>query len=91
MSSTKWPDFAGEFNKALNKTGYITTKQGDKMIELTTEERKVVIAAVRASLDLRARYVTLMVEDKKMNRKQARFMKTEIPALKSALKKLRKP
>jgi hypothetical protein len=60
------------------------------MIELTNDETKVVIAAVRGSLDLRARYVGLFTEDKKMQRKQVLFKNKEIPLLKSALKKLRK-
>lgn len=59
------------------------------MENLTLQELKVVRSAVRNSLDLRRRYVALMTEDTKMKRKQARFKATEIPALKSALKKLK--
>jgi hypothetical protein len=58
-------------------------------MELTEDEKKVVRMAVRGSLELRTRYVKLVTEDKKMQRKQARFIKTEIPMLKSALKKLK--
>jgi hypothetical protein len=57
---------------------------------LTTQERKVVRAALKASLDLRSHYVKLFTEDRKMKRRQALFLKTEIPALKSALSKLGK-
>jgi hypothetical protein len=56
---------------------------------LTPDELTVVCAAVRASLDLRQRYVKLFTEDPKMKRKQTRFTNKEIPLLKSALGKLK--
>jgi len=59
------------------------------MEQLTDDELKVVRAAVRASLDLRTRYVKLFTEDANMKRKQKRFREKEIPLLKSALKKLK--
>jgi len=56
--------------------------------ELTDDEIKVVRMAVRGSIDLRARYVKLQSEDKKMQRKQARCSK-ELVHLRSALKKIK--
>jgi len=44
---------------------------------------------VRGSIDLRQGYIKLFTEDKKMQRKQARFRNTELPLLQSALRKLR--
>jgi hypothetical protein len=59
----------------------------ETMAYLTPDELTVTRAAVRASLDLRQRYVKLVPEDTKMKRKRTRILK-EIPLLKSALGKL---
>jgi hypothetical protein len=83
----KWQNFAGEFEAALNRAGYITTKT-TTMDKLTPDEIKVVRAAVRGSIDLRSRYCKLQTEDPKMGRKKV-LLRKELVHLKSALKKLK--